>query len=533
MLKWVRAELRGRAFLALLLAVIAGIAGALFVRTLIIAGHDIADGQPYQRYLVIVPLLTAIFLAAKWFSHEKIALVAEQALHQRILAMANQIRHAELADLEHHSRVEIYETIGDALTVTHVARSSVTVVRCLTTIFVSWLYMWSISPIAGVEFIVLFGVLYFVTQRYEQRLTSAVHEAHDQETVMFRIFHHLLAGHKELAVNRPKNDDLFEHYLKPAVLRTAALIERTSAYHADYNMARDAMYYVMLGGMVFMLAQWHSTLQLLSLLTLSLYMWPLIVTVFKEIPGIVEGNAALARLYELSEALTPRQNLKSSLGLPEAERMPEFRCLTLEAVRFGYPTPGGTPEFAVGPLTLTINAGELLFLTGGNGSGKTTLLKLLTGLYAPWSGVMSLNEEPVYMQEHRYLFAAIFNDFHLFDSLYGLAAVDGRQVNAFLLQMELLHKTQWTQGRFSTLALSAGQKRRLAMIVALMEAKPICIFDEWAADQAPHFRRHFYEELLPALKRQGKTVIAVTHDDHYYHVADRVIKMEYGKIIAE
>jgi putative ATP-binding cassette transporter len=146
---------------------------------------------------------------------------------------------------------------------------------------------------------------------------------------------------------------------------------------------------------------------------------------------------------------------------------------------------------------------------------------------------MTLNAEPVYMQEHRYLFAAIFNDFHLFDRLYGIETVDDRQVNALLLQMELLHKTQWTQGRFSTLALSAGQKRRLAMIVALMENKPICIFDEWAADQAPHFRRHFYEELLPALKRQGKTVIAVTHDDHYYHVADRVIKMEYGNIIAE
>ena len=61
---------------------------------------------------------------------------------------------------------------------------------------------------------------------------------------------------------------------------------------------------------------------------------------------------------------------------------------------------------------------------------------------------------------------------------------------------------------------------------------------EWAAEQDPQFRCYFYETLLPEFNAQGKTVIAVTsvcagrHDDRWFHVADRVLKMEYGQLVA-
>ncbi|MEL7400114.1 MAG: hypothetical protein AAFN68_06015, partial [Pseudomonadota bacterium] len=51
-----------------------------------------------------------------------------------------------------------------------------------------------------------------------------------------------------------------------------------------------------------------------------------------------------------------------------------------------------------------------------------------------------------------------------------------------------------------------------------------------AADQDPAFRERFYTQLLPALKQQGKTIVVVTHDDRYFHLADRVLKLEYGKL---
>ncbi len=128
------------------------------------------------------------------------------------------------------------------------------------------------------------------------------------------------------------------------------------------------------------------------------------------------------------------------------------------------------------------------------------------------------------------MFSAIFHDFHLFDRLYGLKEVDGQRVNDLLKVMRLDNKLKFDGKKFSTLDLSAGQKKRLAMAVAIMEDKPIYVFDEWAADQDPQFRRYFYETLLPSFKAQGKTVIAVSHDDRYFHVADRVINLEYGRI---
>ena len=56
-------------------------------------------------------------------------------------------------------------------------------------------------------------------------------------------------------------------------------------------------------------------------------------------------------------------------------------------------------------------------------------------------------------------------------------------------------------------------------------------FDEWAADQDPEFRRYFYDVLLPGLKAEGRTLIVVTHDDRYFHVADQVVFMEEGRVV--
>jgi multidrug/microcin transport system ATP-binding/permease protein len=80
---------------------------------------------------------------------------------------------------------------------------------------------------------------------------------------------------------------------------------------------------------------------------------------------------------------------------------------------------------------------------------------------------------------------------------------------------------------------SKGQSKRMSLIFALLENKPILVLDEWAADQDPHFRKFFYEELIPKLKREGKTIIAVTHDDAYFNQADRIIKFDYGKIVKD
>ncbi|GBF77646.1 hypothetical protein PA598K_06203 [Paenibacillus sp. 598K] len=207
--------------------------------------------------------------------------------------------------------------------------------------------------------------------------------------------------------------------------------------------------------------------------------------------------------------------------------------LTLQDVVYRYPEDAeGRRPFAVGPVDCTFRGGEVAFITGGNGSGKSSLAKLITGLYRPDEGRILLNGRVASEEELRESFTAIFADFHLFDALYGIDT-SGREaeIEAYLRLLELQDKVAVQDGSFTTTRLSTGQKKRLALLVAYLEARPICLFDEWAADQDPTYRRLFYEQLLPQMKARGTCVIAITHDDAYFDTADRVIKMDTGQLV--
>jgi putative ATP-binding cassette transporter len=212
-----------------------------------------------------------------------------------------------------------------------------------------------------------------------------------------------------------------------------------------------------------------------------------------------------------------------------------FDEIQMQGVNFSYVDQEGQELFRVGPLELTIRRGEILFVMGGNGSGKTTFLKLLMALYAPTAGRLLLDQQPIddtTLESYQARFSAVFADFHLFRKLYGLFNVPRETVQNLLTQFELVQKTALAGDHFTNLQLSTGQRKRLALIVALLEDRPIYIFDEWAADQDPEFRQYFYEQLLPALAVRGKTIVAVTHDERYFHVAHRVVKMEFGRIVS-
>jgi putative ATP-binding cassette transporter len=210
--------------------------------------------------------------------------------------------------------------------------------------------------------------------------------------------------------------------------------------------------------------------------------------------------------------------------------------LDLSNVRFQYES-GQTADrypFILGPVNMTVTAGEVLFIVGGNGSGKSTLVKLLAGLYSPVEGDIRLGGELISDENrdwYRQHFSVVFSDFYLFDELLGEKRPDAdERSNALLQDLELAHKVSVTNRAFSTVNLSQGQRKRLAMLTAIIEDRPINIFDEWAADQDPHYKEIFYSRLLPRLKSEGKTVIVITHDDRYFDYCDRVIKLEDGKV---
>jgi putative pyoverdin transport system ATP-binding/permease protein len=253
------------------------------------------------------------------------------------------------------------------------------------------------------------------------------------------------------------------------------------------------------------------------------------------LPMLERGRVAVERLEAIARpAADGNPVADSERGQPIVGA---FRSLKLEQVTHRYRHDGGEGEFVLGPLDLELRPGEVTFLIGGNGSGKTTLAKLLVGLYVPEHGAVRVDGVAVTdatRDAHRALCSAVFSDFYLFDALWGL---DGDKIAAEarsgLEHLQLSHRVRLEGARFSTTALSQGQRKRLAFLVASLEQRPILVFDEWAADQDPANKEFFYRELLPALASRGKCVLVVTHDDRYFELGDRCLRLEFGQLVSD
>ncbi|MCR6651371.1 MAG: cyclic peptide export ABC transporter [Cellvibrionaceae bacterium] len=260
-----------------------------------------------------------------------------------------------------------------------------------------------------------------------------------------------------------------------------------------------------------------------------LYMVVPLEVLLLNIPRANLARSAAERINEIT------QDMPSAVATEGVSRNPiRFESVQLRKVTHRYYHEQSDELFELGPIDLEFLPGSITFLVGGNGSGKTTLAKLLVGLYAPERGEIQLNGESITedsRDHYRQLFSAIFSDFHLFERLLepGRADLD-EEGNRLLKRLHLQHKVKVRHGAFSTQTLSQGQRKRLALVAACLEDRPFLVFDEWAADQDPVFKEVFYHELLPELKAQGKTLLVISHDDRYFHLGDRLIKLENGRL---
>jgi putative ATP-binding cassette transporter len=259
-----------------------------------------------------------------------------------------------------------------------------------------------------------------------------------------------------------------------------------------------------------------------------------IATIAQAIPALSETEATMKRLYALEDHLktaAAAYDPEDTLPLDEP-----IREIALRGISFTYREADGSPGFTVGPLDVTFRAGECVFVTGGNGSGKSTLLRLLIGLLRPDRGTIEINGRsllPGQRQAYRDRIATVLSDYHLFRRLYGIGPVDPSRAAALLRKFEIEDKVSVRDGAFTTIDLSSGQRKRLALLAAELEDKPVLILDEWAADQDPGFRKKFYEEILPGLRRPDRTIICVTHDERYFATAERIINMDEGHLRTE
>ncbi len=348
----------------------------------------------------------------------------------------------------------------------------------------------------------------------------------ETEDRLYNDYQTVLEGRKELTLNRERAEYVFEKKFTPNAQDYRHHIVRADTFHLSAVNWSNIM---MLGaiGLVFWMANslgWADTnVAATYSLTLLFLRTPLLSAV-GALPTLLSAQVAFNKLNKF--ALAPFRE-----SFPQPTAHPNWQTLELRDVTFHYEDN----TFAVGPLNLTLKRGELVFLIGGNGSGKSTLAMLLTGLYQPVSGQILLDGQPLAAdkpEDYRKLFSAVFTDVWLFDQLLGPEGqvADPALVDKWLAQLQMTHKVALEGGRILDLKLSKGQKKRVALLLALAEERDIIMLDEWAADQDPHFRREFYQVLLPLMQQMGKTIFAISHDDHYFIHADRLLEMRNGQL---
>ncbi len=349
----------------------------------------------------------------------------------------------------------------------------------------------------------------------------------------------LIDGFRELKQNRDRSDAFLEQGLIPAA---ATVRDRVVSGQTLFAMAEgwgQLAFFGFLGGLLFLLPAIvvldRATLAGVVLVVLYL-MGPLDV-ILTWMPVMGRARASINRVEALIPSLeieTPSQVTASPTGVA----IPAIRqALRLEGVTYAYSGDSGRDGFSLGPIDLTLHPGELVILAGGNGSGKTTMVKVLAGLYEPDGGQIEVDGRAITIAErpaYRQMFSVLFADGHVFKDHIGLDRPGLEKLaRAGLERLGLSGRVSYNDLAYSTLDLSQGQRRRLALLNACLEDRPICIFDEWAANQDPQFKRAFYHEILPKLRDAGKALLVISHDEEYYDVADRLIRLREGMILTD
>lgn len=340
----------------------------------------------------------------------------------------------------------------------------------------------------------------------------------------------LIYGAKELKLNKRRRDSFFKELLLANELEVLGADKRGFTIVSIAQNYGNLLNFFVIGVVAFIFVNYHSVTrqELAGVIMALLYVIGPVAILLNFIPQLVVARVSLNRVNALFEQM-PEESADDAV-----EEVPDWRTVRFSAVKFSYESEGGGRGFSLGPIDMEVTKGEVTFIVGGNGSGKSTLSKLITLHYAPDSGVVSFDGIPVNganLVSYRQKIAAIYSDFYLFDRLLGFDfGNDIGVVQSYLAALGLEKKVSIVDGKFSTLLLSDGQKKRLALLVAFLGDKELYLFDEWAADQDPGFKKVFYQDILPELKRKGRAVVVISHDDRYFDVADRIIVMEEGKI---
>jgi putative ATP-binding cassette transporter len=459
----------------------------------------------------------------------------EHLLNRLRLDIIDKLRQSELLIVDKQGRGSLYSMVSQEtnhLSVTFPLL--VDGIQQAILLFFSLIYLAYLSTAAFLIFLVAvtLGIIgYLVINR---RFRSTLTILGRRQTRMLDSIDAVILGAKELRLNSARGEAVERAYRKLSRV-TETLLVASGEHWAEMILLSSFVTYFMLGVVGFAFPQYvqgHSLIVFQLIPVLLFCMGPL-AKIVAQSPMFLRAEVGLESIMHVQRELAAAGSISPAEARESAKSFLDFRSISYDGITFRHHSESGEATFTAGPLNLNLTRGEVVFLVGGNGSGKSTTLRLLCGLYPAGQGGIRVDGDLIVgraIAGFRELFSAIFIDFHLFDRLYGLEQIDPAVVNRLIDEMGLGGKVRFEDGRFSRLQLSTGQRKRLALIVALLEDRPIYLFDEWSAEQDIHFRQYFYDTIIPGLRAKGKLVIAVTHDERYWHVADRVIKLDLGSI---
>ncbi|NHN25913.1 cyclic peptide export ABC transporter [Flavobacterium jejuense] len=484
------------------------------------------------KYLSFYYLLTLmIYILGRKYVQTTLIHFTRDVIYEKRLKLIERIFSTSFQKFEKIDRGRVYSTLNDDVsTVGDSANMIVGFVTSFITVGGAFIYLASTKFWATLLIvIVIVGVsaLYFAVSK---RAEAYFEGARDTQNVFMRLLNGLIDGFKEISLQHKKKiefkDDIADTAEEYRVKTTIAHVKFVNAF-----LIGESTFIILLGLIAFGIPKIFPDLEnttIMSFVVVLLYLNGPLNSILSSIPAIIQVKIAWNRIQSFIAEIPANLDLNK---IPETLDKDLIENIKFENVSFTYKFSESKEQFSIGPINLEVDRGQILFIIGGNGSGKTTLAKLITGLYEPDNGNIFINENEVDSSQLGEYFSAVFSPCHLFHKLYNINMEDkSDEVNKYLKILGLDKKVEIIDNSFNTISLSGGQRKRLALLQCYLEDSPIYLFDEWAADQDPEYRRFFYRELLPEMKRRGKIIIAITHDDHYFDVADKILKMNMGKV---
>ena len=522
--------------LLVMIVIVAGIISGLSNTVLIATINSTLNrtGSSTSAEVMAFAGLCLVLASMRFVSGAVLVLLMKKVMVSLRMQLSRKILTAPLRALEQLGSPRLYATLtGDVPGIANAFVVLPLLCMNLAILLGCLIYLCWLSPLLLLGALVFMVIGVISHQLPVKNALKYFERARERTDALFKHLRSLVEGTKELKLHRRRRNAFYSELLEP----TARAYQQD---HATGDIIWTAagswgqiLFFIFIGLVLFLVPTLspRDSMVLTGYTLTVMYMMGPLEFVLNFGPNLTQANVAMKKIdaitASLDEQLVPE-------AAADAEVKPSWNSLELVGVQHTYRRENEDEEFSLGPLDLSLRPGELVFITGGNGSGKTTLAKLLIGLYIPQQGEIRLDGQPItneHRDNYRQLFSVVFSDFYLFENLLGLSDFNiDTKAQDYLAKLQLDRCVQIKDRTLSTLELSQGQRKRLALLTAYLEDRPIYVFDEWAADQDPQFKEIFYFELLSRLKEAGKTVIVISHDDRYYQVADRVLKLNYGLI---